>query len=57
MTEVENTLMAICDLNEISPGQDLILVQDKPQLTQVVVHLGCECQDWAQVQLNFRLKS
>lgn len=46
MDEAEDTIMAVCDLNEISPRQDWILVQGKLQLTQVV-HLGREYWDWA----------
>lgn len=45
LTAAENTITAVCDMNDISPGQDQTLVHDQPLLTQVAVQPGRGCWD------------
>lgn len=48
--------MAVCDMDEILLGQVWILVQDQLQLTQVVVQLGRECQNWVHGEIKIRVQ-
>lgn len=49
--------VAVCDMGEISPEQDWILVHDQFQLTQVVPQVGRECRDWVHGEIRMETEA